>query len=62
MKKESQMSKDLFVSGVIYLQEVVGFDVVSIWSQSGYLAKASFIFAVLAILFILGYMLSKAFK
>ncbi|HTG72505.1 MAG TPA: hypothetical protein VMB70_01975 [Terriglobia bacterium] len=56
------MSKDLFVSGVIYLQEVVGFDVVSIWSQSGYLAKASFIFAVLAILFILGYMLSKAFK
>ena len=53
MKKESHM--------VIYLQEV-GFDVVSMWSQSGYFARSSFIFAVLAILFILGYMLSKAFK
>ena len=55
------MSKSLTVSGAIYVQEV-GFDVVSIWSQAGFLAKASFIFAVLAILFILGYMLSKAFK
>ena len=55
------MSKDLFVSGAIYLQEV-GFDVVSMWSQAGFLAKATFTFAVLAILFILGYMLSKAFK
>ena len=55
------MSKDLIVSGAIYLQEV-GFDVVSLWSQTGFLAKATFIFAVLAILFILGYMLSKAFK
>ncbi len=61
MKKESHMSKDLFVSGAIYLQEV-GFDVVSLWSQGGFLAKALFIFFVLAILFILGYMLSKAFK
>ena len=55
------MSKDVFVSGAIYLQEV-GFDVVSLWSSGSVLAKASFIFAVLAILFILGYMLSKAFK
>ena len=61
MTQGSHMSKDLFVSGAIYLQEV-GFDVVSIWSQAGFFAKATFIFAVLAILFILGYMLSKAFK
>ena len=33
-----------------------------LWSQAGFLAKATFIFAVLAILFILGYMLSRAFK
>ena len=30
------MSKDLFVSGVIYLQEV-GFDVVSLWSSGSVL-------------------------
>ena len=61
MKKESHKLKDLIVSGAIYLQEV-GFDVISMWSQAGFLAKALFIFAVLAILFVLGYMLSRAFK
>ena len=55
------MPKDLIVSGAIYVQEV-GFDVVSLWSSGSLLAKALFIFVVLAILFILGYMLSKAFK
>jgi len=55
------MPKDLIVSGAIYFQEV-GFDVVSLWSSGSFLAKALFIFALLAILFVLGYMLSRAFK
>jgi hypothetical protein len=48
--------------GLLFLQEAVGFDIVSMWSQMGYVAKGVTIAFALIPLCAVGFLITKVLK